>query len=189
MSWSHLVWRRDSSTEHEDERLEEPDSGPPYPRTAVPETGASRHQGRFGLGLDSIVAYATHPSFELAVNELRMMLFCRSPRFQLRCLAKTTKTLFSILGENSSADDFLPLFIYCAIRSDCSHLGILTDYINKYRNPKELVMGWDWKGASIIETGTCLSTSSALFNSFLPSIRAVSASIHLIINCTGVEED
>lgn len=117
-----------------------------------------------------------------------MMLFCRSPRFQLRCLEKTTKTLFGILGEkNSSADDFLPLFIYCTIRSDCSHLGILTDYINKYRNPKELVMGWGWRGVSIVETGICLSTSSARSSSFPPSIPAVSASIRWITNCTGVE--
>lgn len=117
-----------------------------------------------------------------------MMLFCRSPRFQLRCLEKTTKTLFGILGEkNSSADDFLPLFIYCTIRSDCSHLGILTDYINKYRNPKELVMGWGWRGVSIVETGICLSTSSVRSSSFPPSIPAVSASIRWITNCTGVE--
>ena len=27
-----------------------------------------------------------------------------------------------------------------------SHLNITTDYINQYRNPKELVMGLDWLG-------------------------------------------
>ena len=82
---------------------------------------------------------------------------------------------------------FSSLFIYCTIRSDCSHLGILTDYINKYRNPKELVMGWGWRGVSIVETGICLSTSSARSSSFPPSIPAVSASIRWITNCTGVE--
>lgn len=88
------------------------------------------------------VEYTNHPDFEVAVCQLRSMMFCISPKLQLLCLADTTKTLFQILGEqNSSADDFLPLFIYCTIRTNFSHFGIITEYINDYRNPKELVMG------------------------------------------------
>ena len=50
--------------------------------------------------------------------------------------------LFSVLGEaHSSADDFLPLFIFCTLKTQVLYLNVITDYINKYRNPKELVMG------------------------------------------------
>ena len=92
--------------------------------------------------ITNLLAHTRHTDFDLAVCQLRGMLFCRSPGFQLRCLREATKTLFQILGEgNASADDFLPLFIYCALKTNSPHLGIVTDYINKYRNPKELVMG------------------------------------------------
>ena len=61
----------------------------------------------------------------------------------LTCLSKATQVLFSVLGaEHSSADDFLPLFIYCTLKTQVLYLNVITDYINKYRNPKELVMGY-----------------------------------------------
>ena len=91
----------------------------------------------------SDVEYASNPLFTSAVQQLQAIAYCRSPKHMLTCLSKATQVLFSVLGEeHSSADDFLPLFIYCTLKTQVLYLNVITDYINKYRNPKELVMGY-----------------------------------------------
>ena len=64
------------------------------------------------------VEYVSNPLFATAVQQLQAIACCRSPKHMLTCLSKATQVLFSVLGEAHSSD-----------------------YINKYRNPKELVMG------------------------------------------------
>ena len=88
------------------------------------------------------VEYVSNPLFATAVQQLQAIACCRSPKHMLTCLSKATQVLFSVLGEaHSSADDFLPLFIFCTLKTQVLYLNVITDYINKYRNPKELVMG------------------------------------------------
>lgn len=86
--------------------------------------------------------YTSNPLFDKAVAKLQGIAACRSPKHMLQCLSEATKILFSVLGSaHSSADDFLPLFIYCTLKTRVLYLNVISDYINKYRNPKELVMG------------------------------------------------
>lgn len=90
----------------------------------------------------SYVEYVDHPLFQTAMQYIRGIVYCRSPKHMLTCLSECTKTLFSILGSgHSSADDFLPLFIFCILKSKTYFLYSISDYINQFRDPKDLVMG------------------------------------------------
>ena len=93
--------------------------------------------------------YVDNPRFSRAVEEFRSLCHCRSPRFMLHCLAETSKSLASLLreegrenrGSTMGADDFVPLFIFCVLRSDAEFLNAISVFIDRFRRSSEMEMG------------------------------------------------
>ena len=93
--------------------------------------------------------YVENPRFARAVEEFRSLFQCRSPRFMLRCLAETSKSLASLLregcvdsrGDGLGADDFVPVFIFCVLRSDAEFLNAASVFMDRFRRASEMEMG------------------------------------------------
>lgn len=107
------------------------------------------HQFLLPQHLEIPAEYVETPRFSQAVEAFRSMSFCRSPCFMLRCLAETWKLLGSLLrepgrenrGDPIGADDFVPLFIYCVLRSDSEFLHATCVFIDRFRRTNEMEMG------------------------------------------------
>lgn len=107
------------------------------------------HQFLCPQNLEIPAEYVENPRFSQAVEEFRSLFHCRSPRFMLHCLAETSKSLASLLreaggdsrGESLGADDFVPLFIFCVLRSDAEFLNAISVYMDRFRRPNEMEMG------------------------------------------------
>lgn len=77
----------------------------------------------------------------LAVSELRKINNYKVPRDKLICILNCCRVVYRMLssGQESGADDFLPVLLIVVIRASPAHLHSNTQYIRRYRNPSKLI--------------------------------------------------